>query len=97
MIEEDFDAFFADHGVLCVCNGTEFMGIKDSTDEDVGSSGMNSQANLVTLLVLSSVVQSNGIKNGVVITVDSVDYTARNPARQDDGAFTLIPLTKRKL
>ena len=97
MIDEDFDAFLADHGLPCLCNGVEFMGIKDSIDEDVGSGGMNSQANLVTLRVLSSVVQASGIKSGIVITVNNVDYTARNPAREDDGAFTLIPITKRKL
>ena len=96
MIDEDDDAFLADHGLPCFCNGLPFLGIKDSVDENVGVSGMSAQANMVTLLVLSSVVAAASIKSGVAIIVDSVTYVARNPVRVDDGKFTSIPISRGK-
>lgn len=94
MIDEDLDAFLADHGLPCSCKGVNFIGIKDSSDADVSGGGISAQANMVSLTLKSSVIAVVGIKHGVVITVDGVAYTARNPERLDDGAFSSIPLTK---
>lgn len=94
MIDEDLDAFLADHGLPCVCKGLSFLGIKDSSDSDVTGGGSAAQVNMVVLTVKTSDVVAAGIKHGVVIVVDGTAYSARNPERIDDGAFSTIPLTK---
>lgn len=94
MINEDLDAFLADHGLPCACKGVSFLGIKDSSDADVGGGGSSAQANMVVLTVKTSDIVAAGIKHGVVIVVDGTAYSARNPERVDDGAFSTIPLTK---
>ncbi|MFZ6734739.1 hypothetical protein ACO0LG_22640 [Undibacterium sp. Ji42W] len=93
MIVEDLDIYLEDHGLPCTCKAINFLGIKDSGDDNIASSGINAQVNMVSLLVKTSDVIKAGIKHGVVILVDGVAYSARNPARLDDGAFSSIPIT----
>jgi hypothetical protein len=94
MIDEDLDAFLADHGTACTCGPVGFFGIKDEPDEQMGVGMVASQSAMVTLLVKSSVIAAAGIRSGSGILVGSVAYVARVPVRQDDGSFTQIPLTK---
>ena len=93
MIVEDLDIYMEDHGQPCTCKAFNFLGIKDSGDDNLSSGGINAQANMVTLLVKTSDVIAASIKHGVVILVDGVAYSARNPAKLDDGAFSSIPIT----
>lgn len=94
MFAEDLDALLADHGVACSSGGINFIGIKDEPDEDLSMGGLSAQSSMTTLLVKTSDVALASITSGSSIVVDGDTYKSRTPRRQDDGAFTLIPLSK---
>jgi hypothetical protein len=94
MIDEDLDAYLADHGVPCSCGSVDFVGILDQPDEDLPMGGMHAQSTTATLLIKTGVIVAAGIKYGTPITVNAIAYTAHNPAKESDGAFSNILLTK---
>lgn len=94
MLDEDLSGFLEDHGVPCSVGAVEFLGIKDSPDEEIPSGAITAQSTMATLRMLTSDVVRASIKAGTVLTVNGSQYKARNPMREDDGAFSLVPLSK---
>lgn len=94
MIDEDLDAFLADHGSPCVCGTVEFLGIVNAPDELLPMGGMHAQSTMTSILVKTSVVAAAAIKYGTPVTVNGVAYTAHNPVQEGDGAFSNVQLSK---
>jgi hypothetical protein len=95
MIQEDLDAFLADHGVEFKVGTVPFMGILDKADSEVDLGKVRTTSTMYTLLVKTSVVASNKLRNGSEITSGADRYAVREPEQQDDGAFTQLNLTKK--
>jgi hypothetical protein len=94
MIDEDLDAYLADHGVPCSCGTVDFVGILDQPDDELAMGGMHAQSTMSSLLVKTSDVAAVGIKYGTTLIVNTVAYSAHNPAMEGDGAFSRMLLSK---
>lgn len=94
MIDEDLSGFLEDHGVECSAGAVDFMGIKDAPDEEIPAGAVSAQSSMANLRMLTSDVVRAGIKAGTPILVAGLPYKARNPMREDDGVFSLVPLSK---
>jgi hypothetical protein len=94
MIVEDLDAFMADHGEEVLIGGEPYMGIYNGPDENLSiTGGVGIQSRQHTVLMITRDVLAAGVARKTQLTIGTTVYEAHNPAAQDDGAFTLIPLT----
>jgi hypothetical protein len=94
MIDDDLDVYLADHGTECSVGETGFLGIFDTPDENLSlPGGAGAQSTMSTLLMKTSDVVALGIKRDTSINVGTITYTARNPVKVGDGAFSNVPLT----
>ena len=88
------DLFVADFGAPCSKGGRVFRAIFDAPDElvSLGSTGQISTD--YSLLVKTSDALSLSIGTGDALTVNGVNYRAREQMQIDDGAFTRVMLTR---
>lgn len=93
-MEEDLDAFLVDHGSPCLVGVNPFLGILDQPDIDVSLGGSSAQSTMYALVVKTSVIVAFGIKYGTAITVNREAYTVREAEKLDDGAFTVLNISK---
>lgn len=94
MFAEALDVFLRDFGVACVGNGTGFTGILDTPDETWNTAGINVMSTMYALTVKSSDVAAASLDTGVTITVAGTAYVIRDVVLQDDGAFSVLTLSK---
>jgi hypothetical protein len=95
MIQEDLDAFLADHGVEFKVGAVPLVGILDKVDTELDIGKVRTTSTTYTLLVKSSVVLTYSLRNGSEITIGDSRYAVREPEQVDDGAFTQLNLTKK--
>ena len=95
MIQEDLDAFLADHGVEFKVGAVPLMGILDKVDSELDIGKVRTTSTMYTLLVKSSVVAAYSLRNGSEIAIGASRYAVREPEQVDDGSFTQLNLTKK--
>lgn len=94
MIAENLAIFLQDFGVPCSCGATQFVGVLDSPTDVLNMGGTNVLSDMWALLVRSSDVTAAGIATGSSVTVSGTVYTVRDVLLQDDGAFSILNLSK---
>ena len=96
--EEELDLFLFDFGVPCTAGSaprlTLFIGILDVNAELVSAGGRDTVSNMYALMIKSSVVRAAGIKYGTAIVADGVQYIVREVMPPDDGALSVINMSK---
>lgn len=94
MITENLAAFLQDFGVACTCGTTSFTGLLDMPTDSLNMGGTNVLSDMFVLLVQTSDVHAAGIQTGSSVTVNGTAYVVRDALLQDDGAFSILTLSK---
>lgn len=94
MINENLGIFLREFGVPCSCNQASFVGVLDTPTEVLNMGSVNVLSTMYSLLVQSSDVAAASIKSGAAVTVNGQAYVARDVLLQDDGAFSVVTLSK---
>jgi len=92
MFQEDLSIYLMDQGVPCTVGAVNFLGLLAQPDTVVDLQRASAHSPQYELTYITKDVQ---IARDTPVTVNGVDYTAREaPRAMGDGAFSSVLLTK---
>ena len=94
MFTENLDAFLAEMSVPCSVGAYSFKGLFDLPDETLSAAGVNVLSTMYQLQVKTSDVVAAAIASGTSITVNGTVYVVRDVLSHEDGAFSVLTLSR---